>query len=131
MSEIFRPRFSVIDRLILISLLYCAIQIAVLLARVYQLTNIWQPCHAHIWQHHCMVYSCKYNTESFKPHFLTLLIMYVYRRSWQAYRQMLVNNNAYAIKSSCITKTICWSLIILHILPVNNMKTLSRLTVAH
>ena len=47
--------------------------------------------------------------------------------------QMLVNNNAYAIKSSCISKTICWSLIILHIsviLPVNNMKTSSALTVA-
>ena len=36
---------------------------------------------------------------------------YVYRRSWQACRQMLVYNNAYAIKN--YHKTICWSLIIL------------------
>ena len=36
---------------------------------------------------------------------LTLLIIYVYRRSWQACRQMLVYNNAYVIKSSCISKS--------------------------
>ena len=37
--------------------------------------------------------------------FNTLLIIYVYRRSWQTCRQTHVYNTAYAIKSSCINKS--------------------------
>ena len=77
MSEIFRTRFSVIDRLILISLLYYAIQIAVILARVYRSANVWGPAMPKFGNINAC-YTCVSAILKVLSLLLTLLIMYVY-----------------------------------------------------